>query len=118
VLILWPHDNDWPTGGEIDYAEVYNPARQRLHFHLHYGPDDKVIKASKTVDMTRWHQFAVEWTEDHISGYIDGQRYFHTTQRSAQPPERMYQTVQLDYSSNEEKGSATMEIDWAAKYAL
>jgi Glycosyl hydrolases family 16 len=118
VLILWPHDNDWPAGGEIDYAEVYSAARQRLHFHLHYGADDNVIEASKTVDMTRWHNFAVEWTPSHISGYIDGQRYFHTTKRSAQPPEPMFQTVQLDYSSNKKSGSATMEIDWAAKYAL
>lgn len=118
LLILWPHDNNWPTGGEVDYAEVFNAARQRLHFFLHYGADDTVLEAAKTVDMTRWHNFAVEWTPDHLSGFVDGQRIFHTTQRSALPPERMFQTVQLGFSSSKGTGSASMEIDWAAKYAL
>ena len=118
MLILWPHDNEWPSGGEIDYAEVYNASRQRLHFHLHYGDEDTVVKAIKTVDMTKWRHFAVEWTPDHISGYIDGERYFHTTLRSAQPPERMYQTVQLGWWPDKGRGNATIEIDWATKFAL
>jgi hypothetical protein len=118
LLILWPHDNEWPSGGEIDYAEVFNGGRQRLHFFLHYGADDTVIEAAKTVDMTKWRNFAVEWTPDHISGYIDGERYFHTTQRNALPPDRMFQTVQLGWSSDKERGGATMEINWATKYAL
>jgi hypothetical protein len=118
LLILWPHDNDWPSGGEIDYAEVFNAARQRVHFNLHYGTDDTVIGASKTVDMTTWRHFAVEWTPDHISGYIDGEQYFRTTRQSTQPPERMFQAVQLGWDADKGRGIATMEIDWAAKYAL
>lgn len=118
LLILWPHDNEWPAGGEIDYAEVFNGDRQEVHFNLHYGSADNVIHRVKRVDMTRWRNFAVEWTPDHISWYIDGERYFHTSQRSAQPPEAMFQTVQLGYAGDKGRGSATMEIDWATKYAL
>ena len=118
VLILWPHDNDWPAGGEVDYAEVFGGGRQTLHFFLHYGADDTVIGASTTVDMTRWRNFAVEWTPDHISGFIDGERYFHTTKRSALPPDRMYQTIQLDWASGKGRGRAEMEVDWASRFAL
>jgi Glycosyl hydrolases family 16 len=118
LLILWPHDNEWPAGGEIDYAEVFNGDRQEIHFNLHYGSADNVIHRVKRVDMTRWRNFAVEWTPNHISWYIDGNRYFTTTQRSAQPPEKMFQTIQLGYDGDKGSGTATMEIDWATKYAL
>ncbi|CAG9951946.1 unnamed protein product [Clonostachys rosea f. rosea IK726] len=41
VIILWPDALDWPEGGEIDFSEVGNGARQTLHFFLHYGKDNK-----------------------------------------------------------------------------
>jgi len=118
VLLLWPNDDPWPEGGEIDYAEVFDARRSELHFFLHYGRDDDQIGGSTAVDMTRWHAYAVEWTPDHISGYVDGKRYFHTTQQSAFPPGRMEQTIQLDWFPDGSGGAATLQVDWAVIYAL
>jgi beta-glucanase (GH16 family) len=97
---------------------VFDGDRQEVNFNLHYGSADNVMNRVKRVDMTRWRNFAVEWTPDHISWYIDGNRYFHTTQHSAQPPEKMFQTIQLGYDGDKGSGTATMEIVWATKYAL
>ena len=85
LLILWPHDNDWPAGGEIDYAEVFNGDRREVHFNLHYGSADNVMHTVKRVDMTRWRNFAVEWTPDHISWFSRRQAVLphDTTQRPA-----------------------------------
>ena len=118
VLILWPADDPWPAGGEIDYAEVFDAGRQKLNFFLHYGADNNQLRGSRQVDMTRWHNFAVEWTQDHVTGFVDGEPYFHTTQRDALPPGRMKQTVQLDWFPGSASGGATLELDWATMYQI
>jgi licheninase len=118
VLILWPVDKPWPAGGEIDYSEVTDPGRQTLKFFLHYGADNRQLRGSIQVDMTRWHNFAVEWTSDHVTGYLDGEPFFYTTERYALPPARMKQTIQLDWFPDATKADATMEVDWAAIYRL
>lgn len=118
VLILWPVDHPWPAGGEIDYAEVSDPSRQTLKFFLHYGAENRQLGSSRRVDMTQWHNFAVEWTADHITGYLDGQPFFHTAQREALPPGPMKQTIQLDWFPGSAEGGATLEVDWATIYTL
>jgi licheninase len=118
VLILWPAAVDWPAGGEIDYAEVFGADRRTLHFFLHYSADNQQISKSVPVDMTQWHNYAVEWTADHITGYVDGQPFFHTDRSDVQPPAPMTQTVQLDWFPGEGAGTgAALEVDWAAMYA-
>lgn len=118
VLILWPDDVPYPAGGEVDYAEVFSPDRDRVHFALSYDDDNRHLKAAKDVDMTRWRNFAVEWTPDHITAYVDGEPFFHTTNRDALPPAAMVQTIQLDWFPNGSGGSASLEVDWATIYRL
>jgi hypothetical protein len=118
VLILWPTEHPWPAGGEIDYAEVFDGPRQRLNFFVHYGADNKQHWGGKRVDMTRWHAYAVEWTPEHIVGYVDGVEFFRTTDPAAQPPGLMNQTVQLDWFPDEGHGEGRLEVDWATVYRL
>jgi Glycosyl hydrolases family 16 len=116
VMILWPAEHPWPLGGEIDYAEVTDPARQTLKFFVHYGADNRQIGSAVRVDMTQWHNLAVEWSPDHITGYVDGKPFFHTSRRAAQPPGPMRQTIQLDWFPSATKGRAILEVDWATIY--
>jgi beta-glucanase (GH16 family) len=118
VLTLWPSDENWPVGGEIDYAEVFDSGRQKLRFFLHYGAENNVIGGYRAVDMRQWHNFAVEWTPDHITGYVDGEAFFRTSNRTALPPGRMHQTIQLDWYPGDTRGGAVLDVDWARKYAL
>jgi beta-glucanase (GH16 family) len=120
VLILWPSDLNWPEGGEVDYAEVFDSSRQELNFFLHYGAQNNQISSSRSVDMTQWHNFAVEWTPDHMTGYIDGQPFFNTTNQSLLPPGRMEQTIQLDWFPHDSTtpSGAVLEVDWARRYGL
>jgi hypothetical protein len=118
VLILWPEDDPWPEGGEVDYAEVFDARRATVHFFLHYGADNRQIGDSTAVDATRWHAYAVERTPDHITGYVDGEPFFRSTRRSAFPPGRMEQTIQLDWFPDGSGGTASLQVDWAAIYAL
>ncbi|MCP2339728.1 glycoside hydrolase family 16 protein [Actinomadura rupiterrae] len=133
VLLLWPTaagGGDAPKGGggEIDWLEVADDGtRQNADFYLHYGPvhEDDQLTGRVRVDMTRWHAFAVEWTARSISGFVDGERWFHTTRRRALPPGPMGQAIQLDWFPRDAEHTArgidwnapaTFQVDWIRMY--
>lgn len=75
------------------------------------------------VDLTQWHNVAVEWTPDHVKGFIDGAEWFSFSGGAndirdciqCAPP--MHQTIQLDNFHGEDLQPAVYEIDWARVYA-
>jgi hypothetical protein len=135
VLLLWPTKGGGGVasaggGGEVDYMEVVDTGRHDgAEFFLHYGPEDedRELHTHVTADLTRWHTFAVEWTAEGLTGYIDGRPWFHTLQRSALPTGEMGQTIQLDWFP-EDRGrtagdvdpdaEAVLEVDWIRMYRV
>ncbi len=116
VLLLWPSEAPWPEGGEIDFAET-NSAADDVSFFLHYGGANSQETAKKALDLTQWHNYAVEWTPDGIRGFVDGVQYFESTNSSAQPPGPMHATIQLDYFPD--GGSpqpSEMQVAWMRQY--
>ena len=75
----------WPDDGEIDIMEEvgYNP--NYVSSSIHCKAYNHVIRTQKTTEkyvptaQTEFHIYAVEWTEDYIYGYIDGELYFTFT---------------------------------------
>ncbi|MFD0691247.1 glycoside hydrolase family 16 protein [Actinomadura fibrosa] len=135
VLLLWPVQGGGGVsprggGGEIDYAETIDDGRRRhTAFYLHYGPEDgdRRLDARIGADLTRWHVFAVEWTPRGISGFMDGRRFFHTTDPAVQPSGPMGQTLQLDWFPHDRRDTArtvdpsapaTLQADWIRMYGL
>ncbi|WP_211223829.1 glycoside hydrolase family 16 protein [Pseudonocardia asaccharolytica] len=117
VLILWPTDMGWPEGGEVDFAETTS-ASNDVSFFLHYGSSNQQKYAKKALDITQWHNYAVEWTPQGITGYIDGVPWFSSSDPSTLPPGKMHPTIQLDYFPN--GGSpkpSEMYVDWMRIYA-
>ncbi|TDD73319.1 glycoside hydrolase family 16 protein [Actinomadura rubrisoli] len=136
-LLLWPVGGGGDTdpkggGGEIDWMETYNDRglRKATDFFLHYdGPKGEPLHLSDRVyvDLTKWHAFAMEWTPKGITGYVDGRRWFRTTERRALPPGKMGQAIQLDWFPKRTKltvggvsrvAPATLEVDWIRLYRL
>lgn len=119
VLILWPDAEDWPAGGEVDYAEM-TCASTSVDFFLHYSSSNKQTNASKALDITQWHNYAVEWTSTGIRGYIDGVLTFTDTTVSHLPPRAMHQTMQLDWFPNGSTPStpSSMNVAWTRYYAV
>ena len=116
VLILWPSDHDWPEGGEIDFAET-DSASDGLSFFLHYGSSNSQKSAKKTLDITQWHNYAVEWVDGRITGYIDGQKWFESTSDETMPPGTMHPTIQLDYFPDGGSPKPTeMQVDYMRIY--
>jgi hypothetical protein len=96
VLILWPSAENWPEGGEVDFAET-NSAADDVMFFLHYGADNSQVFDRKVIDITQWQNYAVEWVDGRITGYINGEKWFESTNKDTLPPGDMHATIQLDY---------------------
>ncbi|MBT2514498.1 glycoside hydrolase family 16 protein [Arthrobacter sp. ISL-30] len=117
VAILWP---DGPSAkcSEIDFAEQTNDLAN-ISFFLHYGCASGVqTYAKKPLDMTQWHNYAVEWCPSGIKGYVDGQLWFSDSDPAHQPDGPMHLTLQLDWfpKSGATTQQSTMDVDWARHY--
>lgn len=86
-------------------------------FFLHHGCDNQQTSARQAIDSTQWHNYAVEWKPDGITGYIDGVQWFRTTNVGYLPPGPMHQTIQLDwFSDGTTLKPSWMEVDWVRVY--
>jgi hypothetical protein len=119
VLLLWPDAEDWPRGGEVDYSETFSGDRQTANFFLHYSAANAQTSASRKVDVTQWHNWAVEWTGSCVTGYVDAQQWFQDCKADHIPPRAMHACIQLDWFPD---GSRTQQsqmlVDWVRIYDL
>ena len=122
VLITWPSNNQWPQGAEYDYLENGAPGEDCAEAFLHYPnhqPRTQEFAQLCGVNLTLWHNFALEWTPQHLKGYIDGVQWFSFNQDCIQcAPFSMNQTIQLDNFFGTTMQSAVFEVDWARAYAI
>jgi hypothetical protein len=118
VALLWPDADDWPVGGEIDFMEIVDPTRQRVDFNLHAGADDQREGHSIKSDATQWHSWAVEWTPDRITVYVDGQSWAESTDSARFPPRSMHLCLQLDNFGGDTAAGGQLSVDWARQYSL
>lgn len=122
LALLWPDTENWPTGGEIDFVEILGDGnRQRVSHFLHYSARNLQEAAATAVDATRWHNYAVGWTPQAITIYIDGAPAYRSADTSHFPPGPMHLALQLDASEKRPpnlSGGAQMVVAWARQYTL
>jgi hypothetical protein len=122
VALLWPDAENFPVGGEIDFMELGDDAsRQYVGHFLHYSAQNKTEQSISHVDATQWHNYAVSWTPQAITMYIDGVPEFVSTDTSHFPPGPMHLALQLDPSETRPislAGGAQMMVAWARQYPL
>lgn len=118
LLLLWPDAENWPVGGEVDFMEIADPTRQSVEGWLHYGPNDERESGVVQVDSTQWHSWAVEWTPERISMFVDGVQWWETTDPAHLPPGPMHLCIQLDNFGDDLGDGANMAVDWVRQYSL
>ena len=116
LLLLWPVAEDFPVGGEIDWMEITSDDRQETDFFFHYGKDNDQDDGSVRHDSTQWSAYALEWTPEKITGYVNGEEWYSNTDTEKFPPRPMNMTMQLDYFPPA-GGPAAMHMDWAKQWA-
>ena len=115
VVMLWP-DVKASTCPEIDFAES-TKSTDLVYFFNHHGCSGLQTWARRQIDMTEWHNYAMEWTPAGIVGYIDGVEWYRNTDPTHQPAGSMHAAIQLDWFPD---GTVTtpsaMSIDWVRVY--
>ncbi|MCF7553834.1 family 16 glycosylhydrolase [Pseudonocardia sp. WMMC193] len=119
LFLLWPDAENWPVGGEVDFMETSAADRQSTDGFLHYGANNSQLHASVKLDVTQWHNWAVEWTDKKITYYVDGVEWFSTTNKETFPPGPMHLAIQLDwFPEGGTQKTTQMQVDWVRFYAL
>jgi hypothetical protein len=114
-LMLWPNGRS-SRCAEVDFAESTHEA-SKIKFFLHYGCKPLQSTANRTLDMRKWHTYAVQWTPSGITGYVDGAVFFRDTNRSHLPSGSMHASTQLDwFPRGKSPRTSSMTIDWVRIY--
>jgi hypothetical protein len=114
VLLLWPKKGG-SGDGEVDFAETTS-ASDSVSFFLHHGSGDPK-SAKKQIDITQWHNYAVEVTADRVTGYVDGQKWFESTARDTLPREAVHPVIQLDwFPKGDSPEPSDLLVDWMRIY--
>ena len=72
----------WPRSGEIDIMEAVGFDQDRIHTTAHTSAFNHKKNTQKNNNgiikdtTTKYHIYAVEWTEDYIQWFIDGEPFF------------------------------------------
>ena len=73
----------WPKCGEIDIMEVLGHATATNYGTLHFGEPHAQRQGTYTLESgdfaTEYHVYALEWTPGEISWYVDGNKYYSTS---------------------------------------
>jgi hypothetical protein len=115
VLLTWSDAENWPLGGEIDYAEG-KCGVDRMEFFLHYSAQNQQTHGALDVDVSQWHWYEMEWTTSHVRGWCDGRLYFEDTNTghfNYPGFNRHHGTIQLDWfpGSATRTGGGEMLVD-------
>lgn len=127
--LIWPNPEVWPGNGEYDFMEYTDPNAGAAGAWLHYPhpnlPVQQIGETKASVDMTQFHNWAFEWTSDHLKGWIDGVEWYtvsggaNSTRRNIQDMPAGSLTHQLDnFTGDGGLRAAVFEIAWVRFYPV
>ena len=138
AIWLLPSDGSWPP--EIDIIELVGKEPNRVHHSFHWGPlRDGLLPWDLNQTSTdhhdeedfasTWHDFAVEWTPERITWFVDGEETHQfgrvSKQREKIPTKPMYLIINLAIGGfwpgppgEATQWPSTMEIDSVRIYRL
>lgn len=82
----------WPKSGEIDIMEMVGHEPETIHGTIHYGPDwpdneytGTPFSLNEGIFADDFHTFTIEWKEDQIKWFVDGNEFFSVTPDDLEP---------------------------------
>lgn len=136
VLIIWPASflppPDWPQYGEYDFVENnIGDDRPAAFIHYPHPPDpggaiqQEFAEYPAPLDMAEFHNYAVEWTSEHVKGYVDGVEWYSFSDGAVEGVRSNIQdmpsghlAIQLDNYHGTNLQPAMLEVDWVKVYDL
>ncbi|MBN9758981.1 glycoside hydrolase, family 16 [Pseudonocardia sp. Ae406_Ps2] len=130
LLIIWPQSDRWPQDGEYDFLENGAPGERCAEAFIHYPHGRGAVQQEHAKErncgapLSEWHNVAIEWTPDHVKGFIDGKEWFsfsdgaRSGRSNIQAMPSGHLTIQLDNFFGGNMQPATYEVDWVRIYSL
>jgi beta-glucanase (GH16 family) len=126
TILLWPKDNNWPRGGEIDLLESPHGNRQKGIAALHNSTQNNFKTHGLAGSQADWHIYAVDWLPNRITFYVDGVEQWTVTDSKLIPTtSAMHLVLQNDAGCGwvECPNASTrpvtdLQVDWVKVYAL
>jgi hypothetical protein len=117
AMLLWPTNEDWPRGGEVDIAEIFSGNHNKVGYFDHYGANnDQFWHWQDPVDTSAWHTYGVSWEKDKIIWFLDGKEVWRVTDKVGIPTTQHFLALQLDVAESKSRTNTTMHIDWVKIY--
>lgn len=135
LLITWPNGSlpppEWPQYGEYDWLEIEDVESTQLQAYLHYPHpnmpvEQERVTSPRVVDFTQWHNYAFEWVNGALRGFIDGDQWFQLDGSRLGPSGRRldgmpsgHLTIQLDnFTGSSGLQPAYYDVEWARVYQV
>ncbi len=118
ALTLRP-DAQETAGEEIVFLEAVDADRASARFSVRSPKSAPgAVSAPREIDLSVWSAVAVEWTADHVVGYLNGEEWFRTTNTNAVPTSVLHPTITIDSvsSNQDEPRESTLEVAWVRQY--
>lgn len=127
AALLWPAAENWPVGGEIDFAEDGGGTRDHTTATLHYSAANTQIARDLPGDFSQWNTLGVEWSPNKLVYTLNGKEWATVT-GSMVPTTAMNLAIQSQAGTCGSYAGATcpdsttparvdMQVDWAVAYA-
>ena len=117
VVLTWPQSDIWPDEGEMDIFETLcQDPRQPIHTFLHYGSDNSQVHQEYDIDGTRWQEMALEWFEDVIYIYLNGELVYTVKDRDVIARWPHHICLQLDAFKHFLPETVKMYVDYVRIY--
>ena len=123
AFLTWPSAENWPVGGEIDFAEDGGGNRIGTSATTHYadgnGNHQQVQRNMTNLDFSQWQTIGVEWTPGKLAYTANGTVWATVTSPSAAiPSHSMFLALQVEITgTNGTTPNPTVcEVDWVVAY--
>ena len=125
TILLWPANDNWPAGGEIDLLESPHGNREKGIAVIHNRSTSNFKTQGLAGSQNDWHTYAVEWLPDRVTFYVDDVEQWNVTDPKLIPTtDAMHLALQQDAGcgwiecpNKETKPVTNMQVDWVRVYA-
>lgn len=121
VILTWPTDEMFPEHGENDIYETGTGyPRTSWTTFIHYSKNNQQKQFQHKADAREWHTMAMDWFDDLMIIYRDGEEVWRLTDTNVIPHWKHHLCIQLDAFKKSLEGNPDthMYVDWVRIYKL
>lgn len=121
AILLWPANEDWPAGGEIDLSEVHSDGAfaSETTATLHYSRANHEIIGVTIGNFAQWTTYAVEWLPSSVRVWVGNELVLSVDDPADIPHTPMFLALQAgpDTTVKVPNAQAELQVRWVKYFA-